>query len=298
MGFPYKVRQRLKRIYQNGEWTYRRLDHTLRLTDHPPILCNSFQKSGTHLLAGLISQLPDVRYYRRKAYWHFLNRSAVGGGVHNKISDVTQRLDRCLPGEMYRGHIAAHPQIAATLKAHQFKHIFIFRDLRDVLVSLMFWWLKRPEAFDNWPYRHYVTLTDNEERLKFLITGFAEDIMLGGKPAQTIFPDIGARFREFMPWLNEPNCLPVRFEDLIDPDRKNDVYEDLARYLVPQADGSEVANIVTRMEKGSDPGKSKTFRKGRSGEWQKHFTAEHKALFKQYAGDILIQLGYEKDLEW
>ena len=39
-------------------------------------------------------------------------------------------------------------------------------------------------------------------------------------------------------------------------------------------------------------------RKGVSGDWQNHFNAEHKIIFKELAGDLLIKLGYEKDHNW
>jgi len=32
--------------------------------------------------------------------------------------------------------------------------------------------------------------------------------------------------------------------------------------------------------------------------WRTSFTPENKALFKEVAGDLLIQLGYEKDNDW
>jgi hypothetical protein len=46
------------------------------------------------------------------------------------------------------------------------------------------------------------------------------------------------------------------------------------------------------------PQKSGTFRKGKPGGWQEHFTVKNKQVFKEIAGDLLIQMGYEKDLDW
>jgi hypothetical protein len=43
---------------------------------------------------------------------------------------------------------------------------------------------------------------------------------------------------------------------------------------------------------------SLTFRKGRTGDWQNHFTEAHKNAFKAVAGDALIELGYEGDVGW
>jgi len=50
---------------------------------------------------------------------------------------------------------------------------------------------------------------------------------------------------------------------------------------------------------GLDPArKSHTFRSGQTGGWREHFTDEHKKLFKDVAGDLLVRLGYEKNNEW
>jgi sulfotransferase 6B1 len=44
---------------------------------------------------------------------------------------------------------------------------------------------------------------------------------------------------------------------------------------------------------------SLTFRKGQSGDWRNHFTDAHKRDFKETAaGELLIELGYEKDANW
>ena len=46
------------------------------------------------------------------------------------------------------------------------------------------------------------------------------------------------------------------------------------------------------------PKKSHTFRSGKTGGWKQHFTDEHKKLFKEVAGDLLVKLGYEQDNSW
>ncbi len=43
---------------------------------------------------------------------------------------------------------------------------------------------------------------------------------------------------------------------------------------------------------------STTFRKGQIGDWQNHFTDEHKRAFKEVAGEALINLGYENGYDW
>ena len=40
------------------------------------------------------------------------------------------------------------------------------------------------------------------------------------------------------------------------------------------------------------------YRKGVAGDWKNHFTENHKKAFKDIAGQVLIELGYEKNMDW
>lgn len=40
------------------------------------------------------------------------------------------------------------------------------------------------------------------------------------------------------------------------------------------------------------------YRKGARGDWKNHFNDQHKSVFKEKYGDLLIKLGYEKDNNW
>ena len=56
-----------------------------------------------------------------------------------------------------------------------------------------------------------------------------------------------------------------------------------------------------RFYAGRDRGKEdrkRFYRKGIAGDWKNHFSDEDKRVFKDLAGDMLIRLGYEKDLDW
>ena len=68
--------------------------------------------------------------------------------------------------------------------------------------------------------------------------------------------------------------------------------------LVPVIRPITRQELVQVIEQNIIPEKSPTFRSGKVGEWQAHFTNEHKALFKKVTGDLLIRLGYEKDNDW
>lgn len=50
--------------------------------------------------------------------------------------------------------------------------------------------------------------------------------------------------------------------------------------------------------KSGESNASSFYRSGRAGDWVNHFTDEDRRVFKSVAGDLLIRLGYERDLDW
>ena len=278
-------------------WGYRKVYHHFFCTGVQPVLCNSFQKSGTHLLVGVVESLPQFHYYGRKAYWHYLSRARVESKKIHKPIQVIHKLSQCLQGEIFRGHIAANPELLEYFSHHRFKHLFIFRDLRDVVVS-HFFGMKKRKAIDTWPSRYFYALTSDEERLEFLIKGWPNDVRLHGFPQEVDYPNIGERFRENLSWLKDPNCLALRFEDLVTPETREHTHTRIARYLLSDVSDGEIREVVQKMGDGHNAEKSSTFRKGIPGDWRNNFSEKHIALFKEVAGQMLIDLGYEHDLKW
>ena len=111
------------------------------------------------------------------------------------------------------------------------------------------------------------------------------------------FPDIAARFAPYLGWLDRLEVLKIHFEDLIN-DRPATLNRIIGRFLnrVPLPTPRE--RILDALESSIDPGRSPTFRSGRTGEWRKYFKDEHRHIFKDVAGELLMQLGYEKSNDW
>jgi len=267
------------------------------LRGYPRVFCNSFQKSGTHLLVGMVARLPGVHNHERGAYWHCFSRTSVDTHRVSTLPGVIRDFGGCLEGELYQGHVEAAPEISEYLRTHNFKTLFIYRDPRDVVVSLLYWWQHYVDI-DAWPYRYFCALRSDDERLRFLIEGWPEKPARPGFPSQVDFPDIGSRFAAFWPWFDEPGCLSVRFEALRTPEIRDDVCRDIIRHVVNDSGTVSMDAMIKRMIAGSNPRRSKTFRRGHGGEWRHLFTPEHRDTFKRYAGSLLISLGYEKDMDW
>lgn len=105
-------------------------------------------------------------------------------------------------------------------------------------------------------------------------------------------------------WYGRPDTVYVRYEDL----RLNTVAElqrvvkELSGKTISTAHASEIVEEFSFIRQtGRNPGeesKENFLRKGLVGDWRNYFCPESCEIFEHYAGDILIQLGYEKDNSW
>jgi hypothetical protein len=106
------------------------------------------------------------------------------------------------------------------------------------------------------------------------------------------------------PALLGPNYAEVRYEDLLV--RPNEEVERLLGFLGVDTDETLVEHCVgsasfQRLSKGRRRGQedpSSFYRKGIAGDWKNHFSQEDRRVFKEEAGELLIRLGYEDDLDW
>lgn len=96
----------------------------------------------------------------------------------------------------------------------------------------------------------------------------------------------------------------VRYEDLLARPEEEvrrllgflgaDASEEAARRCVSSASFEKLSKGRQRGEE--DP--ASFFRKGVAGDWRSAFTEEDRFIFKEAAGDLLVELGYEEDLDW
>jgi hypothetical protein len=138
-------------------------------------------------------------------------------------------------------------------------------------------------------HEYYQSLPDFGSRLKVSI--------LGRQEPSIEFPNIADRFAPYLGWLDREEVLSIHFEDLIN-DRLAALNRITDHFLarVPLQDNRQ--GILDSLEGSINPKRSPTFRSGKTGEWRKYFTEEHKRIFKEVAGDLLIKLGYERNNDW
>ncbi|MDO8755550.1 MAG: sulfotransferase domain-containing protein, partial [Anaerolineales bacterium] len=192
-------------------------------------------------------------------------------------------------------HLFARPDAIKRVCAPAFVPYFIFRDPRDVVVSHVFYITDMEARHVHHDY--YQSLPDFNARLSASILGRPNTEACPEPSRRVEFPDINARFAPYLDWLDHPEVMAIHFEDLI-LDRASALTIIIGHFLarVPLRASGQL--ILNSLEASINPTKSPTFRSGKTGEWRKYFTAEHKQIFKDVAGDLLVKLGYEKDNDW
>jgi microcompartment protein CcmL/EutN len=184
--------------------------------------------------------------------------------------------------------------------------VHVIRDGRDVAISLMhFMWsraknegmiyplapeeLRKREAYRRDPSSLKEEGLLTERRLTAIARGWNAEVEKAINDGPAI---LGERYTE------------VRYEDLLQRPEKEvrrllgflgaDTSEEMIKECAEAADFER----LSQRKQGHEDSTSVRFRKGIMGDWQNYFTERDKHVFKEEAGELLVRLGYEKDLSW
>jgi hypothetical protein len=252
----------------------------------PILLSISFPKSGTHLLDQILLGFAKVAPFSKRLHSFYAEYEGESGRKRPP-GQAFAWLDSLKPGDIASAHLFARPEAVGRVCTPDFVSYFIFRDPRDVVVSHVFYVTDMEARHVHHDY--YASLPDFNSRLTVSI--------LGRPDAGVEFPDIAARFAPYLGWLDRPEVLSLHFEDLIN-DRAAALTRIMDHLLARAPISAPRQQILDSLEGSINPKRSPTFRSGKTGEWKKHFTSEHKKIFKEVAGELLVRLGYEKDTDW
>ena len=249
---------------------------------HKVIFVAGLPKSGTTWVQNQLARVPGYNIRRLHD-----PQGALGTG------DISDSVFRALPASGYsvvKTHTRHTPANFEIIRRHVPKFIVMIRDLRDMCVSRYFHVRKDPSA------RHHAQYNAEPQD-----AGMAHCIGVVGD--------------YFVPWVADwvraarahPETIYLlRYETLHASPGK--VFAELLAFYGIEAPQELVAGMgESRMKEGKDLGEQlqantwllrSTERKGEIGGWKEVFTPAHKAQFKQVAGQLLVDLGYEKDLDW
>jgi hypothetical protein len=280
--------QRIRRALRPAGKTAQAILRWRRFSFHeaPPIFGNSKPKSGSHLLLQVLNGFTRIMPYKYVDAEPV--RTITKEGRRKTKEEVLSELKRIPRGVIGWGYVEATEENASFLTSSGRVNYFIYRDPRDMLVSHVFFASDMHE--EHGMHAYYKSLPDFGERLKIAITGIDRDGLH--------MVSVKQRYEGVFRWLATPGVMCIRFEDLIN-NRDAALLSMLDEvektgYRIPTPREKALSILVDAIQ----PGKSRTFRAGKTGGWREHFTEEHKKLFKDIAGDLLVRLGYEDGNDW
>jgi hypothetical protein len=281
----------IKTGLKQARWRARRLATALRwgntaLQQAPAVLGNAMPKSGSHLIIQVLQGLPQLGPFVNPGFPP-VNRAEDNAKLPEEV--VLANIQRMRPGDIAYGYIHAKEPFISALARPGKATIFVYRDPRDMIVSHVFY------ATDLHPghgmHQYYTeTLKTMEARIDAAIQGVEE-------PGADL-SDIRHKYDAYLGWLEQPQVLCLRFEDLIQ--QRQAALGWLLDYLAQRGFTPRLPReqAVEILQQAIAPKRSGTFRKGQPGNWREHFTASNKALFKKKTGDLLFRLGYEASDDW
>jgi len=252
----------------------------------PPIFGNSKPKSGSHLLLQILNGFTQIMPYK----YVDANpvRTITQNGRRRTADEILSDLKHVPRGVIGWGYVDATPENASFLTETGRVNYFIYRDPRDMLVSQVFFATDMHEGHGM--HEYYNSLPDFGERLKVAITGIDRD---GLKMVS-----VKQRYEGVFQWLEQKNVMCIRFEHLINNRDATllSMLDEVEKtgYKIPTSREKALSVLVDAIQ----PKKSHTFRSGKTGGWKQYFTDEHRSLFKDVAGDLLVKLGYEENNNW
>lgn len=248
------------------------------------IILNSIPKCGTHLASKCIELLTGKKCYNIR--WNPNVKPEKFFYTGDDIVDLKNKFSKITDDEFISSHLTYSSIFEdEVIKNKGYKFIFIYRDPRAQVVSMARWKIK----FN----------ANNGMDLNDTIMSLINDSVLyriGWKDVGNIF-DL---YKSFMPWaLSNNKFLSIRFEDLVGPmgggdsDIQYKTVCRMAKFLGVKIGKRKIEEVINKLFGGTA-----TFNEGQISGWKKYFTNQHKKEFKNYAGQLLIDLDYEKDFNW
>ena len=282
------------------------------------VLVNSLPKSGTHLLTraieifgykeyvtnrGYVKKMFDSLGLRTPKYFNYRqakdslkkgkntnDQIAIGAFTPYFVNQPTMQywLNTIPCGQYIQGHIPFTPTLTPLITELNYYHLVIIRDPRAVVASLLPFILN---AQSTGMGTHF--LADDFkpmspiQRLKFVLEG-------GYAPKAKVKVDSFIEvYHSMLAWRNEPNCLLVRFEDLVgeqgggNTDNQKNVVKKIALHLEIKFD----EDISSKLNQIYNPS-ARTFRIGKIDGWKNSMDLESTEYLTEYCKPICDEAGY------
>jgi hypothetical protein len=257
----------------------------------PRAYINAFPKCGTHLGELIISAIANPMNTSRGPWAGcFRDHSWTTHWIPDK--QVFRQLGFIRDGTYAKGHLGYREDVMHFLWGIGAAVVFIYRDLRDVAVSLTHHILNgqthsHPEWYKDMGF---------DAALLAVIQGLGQ------------YAGIVDRWEQYAGWLDIDWIYTVKYEDLVE--QREEQCGEILKYVlghagrfrgyaieIPPEEYELGVKRMVRRSRRTDL--SPTFRKGQTGEWREAFKLGHKVAFRRTddAG-WLVKLGYEESQDW
>ena len=279
------------------------------------LLINSLPKSGTHLLAKAVELFGYKEYFTSEGYVEgtpiffsykhvknsLKNASVKKKGVKISIGALTpffidsailHHWLNIIPANRYTwGHIPYTPTLAPIIKELNYSHFFIIRDPRAVVASQIPFILSAGEKM---PGRHFLEDDFKDmspaDRLNFFLEG--GDAKKAGVKIKS-FQEV---YRSMLLWKDDPNCLFIRFEELIGEkgggtrEQQNKIMKRISLHIGVPVE----KNTFIKSDKIYDTD-SRTFVSGRIDGWKTSMDKELRKVLCDYCEPLCREAGYTEE---
>lgn len=238
------------------------------------------ERTGTHLLTRALTFLTTekvINVWERRG---------------NPI-DIQAAFDAAKAERKYvQMHAFPEKYIVDLVKKNENKVVFLLRDPRDHLISVLYFIHERHWEYEQLRIDYPFGELTFEEQIEEMITGEKYGVSVPNE-------FIGKR----LPWMHIPQlpAYTAHFENLVGEkgcgSKAAQIEEltNLSQFLNVDINQDRIESIADQLFGWEGLG---TFRTGEIGTWKYYFTERHKELFKIYFGQELINLGYETDFNW
>lgn len=244
----------------------------------PKVLANSIPKSGTNLLERALVYTPGIR---RAPVRTLMDRQ------HTCSEETVRRLSSIGRGQFKVAHLPSNSRSLELIHELDIKVILIIRDPRDVAIS-RFKYIHKI-ATNNPAHDYIASLENDHQRLEAVIKGMDGILLSTAK-----------LFEQYKGWFDDFNTLTIKYEDLVGEmgggSRTSQIQtlKKLTNHLGFNFTDIKLNQVAQKVFSSKSP----TFRKGEIGSWNSTFSDYHIGLFKEATGNLLVELGYEKDHNW
>ena len=246
--------------------------------DEPSCFVNSFPKSGTHLLSQVFDESKVVRDYGR-----FITMASSIRFKKRTNIEVLKEISKIRSGELTKGHIFHDVSFSDELSKRNIPTFFIYRDIRSVLVSEMYY-LSQINKFHRLS-KYFPKVLSKDELLSITIEGLPN----GGPTG--LYTNIYERFKPFYSWVEDKTSLAIQFESL--KDKPEETITSIWEHFCEKTNlDLNIKELVHKSILSISPKRSHTFRSGNIDSWKKEFSKENMKKFKDLFEEVNKNLGY------